>query len=172
MNPLSLLTKGKSFGGVKDRTGAYKLPSRSALPNFATPKRPAPTMPHPAPKPSQTALFEQPRPAVVAAVPAKRDGAAPIMPIAPATPPAMESIWHRAARCWAEFLARRTKPAIPRFPASTVQVELALEKVTVVRNDLTEDDLEVVTVNTGAPPEKRPRKPAEKVELETQLASP
>ncbi len=161
MNPLSLLTKGHTFGGVRDRRGAYKLPAGSVLPNFTPAKRPSPTAPHPAPEPSQTALFEQPRPAVEAAVPAKRDGAAPLpAPAATAPPPvprpSPDSIWRRAARWWAEF--KRKSPAAP--PPS-VQTELALSKVTVVRNDLSEDDLEVVPVDKSAGLEKQTPQPAQ-----------
>src|SRR5579862_9892802 len=103
MNPLSLLTKGNTFGGVKDRRGAYKVSARYVLPNFSGPKRPAsaaapPPVVHPPAAPLQTALFEPPRPAVPAAVPIKRDGAVPAAPKVPAKEvwPAPDSIWSRA----------------------------------------------------------------------------
>ncbi|MGA2173607.1 MAG: hypothetical protein ABSH38_01355 [Verrucomicrobiota bacterium] len=175
MNPLSLLTKGHTFGGVKDRRGAYKLPAGNVLPHFAGPKRPPPTTSRPAPEPSQTALFEPPHPAVEAAVSPKRDDAAPTAPKVAVKPPedrpSPEGIWRRAARWWKEFLLRRKSPA---GRARSVQTELALNKVTVVRNDLSEDDLEVVTVEKSAGLEKKTLKPAqsETVEPEKLMGKP
>jgi hypothetical protein len=159
MNPLSLLTKGHTFGGVKDRRGAYKLPPRSAVPIFAGTKRPPVAPANPAPENLQTALFEPLRPAVAAAVPKKHDGAIPTAPPANVKPkedrPSPESIWGRAARCWKELLVQRKSPAAR---APSVQPELALSHLTVVRNDLSEDDLEVVTVGKNVGTEKKTRK--------------
>jgi hypothetical protein len=172
MNPLSLLTKGHTFGGVKDRRGAYKLSVGYALPHFNSPKvsaLPLPATPLAA-TPLQTALFEQPQPrsAVGAAVPPKRDGAVPTVPKVMPGPfhprPLPENGWRRAARWWNGFFTWRPAQA---KPAPSVQTELALEKVTVVRNDLSEDDLVVVTV------EKKPRiLPGEKVHVEQPVTNP
>jgi hypothetical protein len=60
----------------------------------------------------------------------------------------------------------------PPFPSATIQTELALEKIKVVRNDLSEDDLEVVMIEKKAG--KRAEKPAqsEKLEREELTANP
>lgn len=158
MNPLRLLTKGHTFEGLTDRRCAYKLSPGRALPNFAAPK--AQTFaPEPPAEPLQKALFEppRPRPAVKATLPAKALGANPSAPQALTAPskerPVTRSVWPRAAQWWEKLFAWRP---VPVKPAATVQTELALEKVTVVRNDLSEDDLVVVTVGkrAGASTEK------------------
>jgi hypothetical protein len=152
MNPLSLLTKGHTFGGVNDRRGAYKVLPGYVLPNFAAPKGPSFAATPPPGEPLQTALFEQPPPAVAAAVPPKRADAVPTAPKAMASPanerPLSPGVWRRVARWSEEFLWWRKGPV---KLAPSVQTELALAKVTVMRNDLNEDDLVVVTV------EKKPR---------------
>ena len=44
------------------------------------------------------------------------------------------------------------KPIIPRFTKQPVQSELSLDKIKVVRNDLSDADLEVVTARQPAAP--------------------
>jgi hypothetical protein len=46
------------------------------------------------------------------------------------------------------------KPKPSPFVAPTVQTELALDRITVVRNDLSEDDLEVIPVVKKEKPTK------------------
>jgi hypothetical protein len=148
MNRLSLLTKSHTFEDARDRRGTYKL-SDHPLPKLARSKGPAFAPEHPA-EPLQAGLFEQPqpRPAAKAPVPPRLETAAPSAPKVSANPfkdkTPTESFWRRAARWGKRFFAWRP---IPGKPATTVQAELALEKVTVVRNDLSEDDLVVVTVD-------------------------
>jgi hypothetical protein len=148
MNPLSLLTKGQTFRSFNDRRGAFKSSGRPALPNFAAKSRSASPF-HPPAENFQTALFEQPPPAAEAPVSPNRDGAVPMAPVITPEVAALpsevradsESIWRRAARWCAGFGGWRRNSA---RPAASVQTELALDKVTVVRNDLSEDDLVVV----------------------------
>ena len=66
----------------------------------------------------------------------------------------MWSKWADAAAGWVRQLApgRKSIPA----PATAVQTELALERVRVIRNDLAEDDLEVVAVKAKVTDEARP----------------
>ena len=148
MNPLKLLTKSHTFEDAKDRRGTYKF-AEHGLPKFANVKGPA-FAPEQTAEPLQTALFEQPQrsPAVKAAVPPQRDSAPPPAPKSSPNPfkekSAPESVWRRAARWGAKLFTWRPLPA---NPAAIVQTELALEKVTVIRNDLNEDDLVVVTVD-------------------------
>jgi hypothetical protein len=163
MNPLSLLRKGRTIKGGKDRT-TYKLPKGGTpLPNFSANKPSAsPTSSHPQeePKVMQAGLFENsahqpPTPAPVRAAtfaPMQKPDQA--VEKAPAEIPAREpgpgfgmrfSAWlcnlpHR----W--FSKRKTSP----FQSRTVQTELALEKVIVKRNDLSEEDLEIVPIGKKA----------------------
>jgi hypothetical protein len=47
---------------------------------------------------------------------------------------------------------KESKPAIPRFPKPPVQGELSLDKIKVVRNDLSDADLEVIAAKVPAAP--------------------
>jgi hypothetical protein len=164
---LSLLTKSHTFEDAKDRCGTYKL-TEHALPNFASSKGPAFAPEHPA-EPLQTTLFEkpQPQPAAKAPVPPKCDAAAQPGPKALANPfrgnPPAESLWRRATRWGKRFFSWRP---IPAKPAAIVQTELGLDKVTVVRNDLSEDDVVVVTVD------KKQRSANGAVETERKMIKP
>jgi hypothetical protein len=64
----------------------------------------------------------------------------------------------------------------PPFPSATIQTELVLEKVKVMRNDLSEDDLEVVFIakKAGNKAGNKAEKPAqsERVEREKLTAIP
>jgi hypothetical protein len=183
MNPLSLLTKGSTIRGLKERPGPYKLLDKSGLPNFSGPKSPAPTTSHPEPENrssgSQPALFEGPQPQSAAEAPAQapvelsvaRRGAAvppgvvgggvtPPEPAAataaPQDKPSKPRLWSRLAGRLAEWARqwmpwRKERP----FQKAAVQTELALDKVKVIRNDLSEDDLEVVAIDKKAGEEGR-----------------
>jgi hypothetical protein len=177
MNPLRLLTKGRTIRGLKERPGAYKLLEKSMLPNFSGAKRPAPTPPNPAN--AQSAILEQPplkamRPdpvpkvPAVPSVPAPAPKPAPVPPKAPAPAndqPSKPGLWSRLAEIPSGW-KRPWNPwhKAPPFQSPTVQTELALDKVRVIRNDLCEDDLEVVMLDkkTG----KKREKPAQVDEVE------
>jgi hypothetical protein len=47
---------------------------------------------------------------------------------------------------------KEAKPAIPRFPKPPVQGELSLDKIRVMRNDLSDADLEVIAAKVPAAP--------------------
>jgi hypothetical protein len=217
MNPMSLLTKGSTLKGMKERPGRYKLLGNSVLPKFISPKNPFPTTPHPEPAKTQSALFEQPK---LAAVP-KKEEARPVAPMisafvatsafakasasasakasadkaacamaekkkkeefgstgpASVTPkqpqPAKPGLWNHLAEIPGGLLEKWIPwRKLPPFPSATVQTELALEKVTVMRNDFSEDDLEVVMIDKKAG--KKAEKPAqsERVEHEKLTANP
>jgi hypothetical protein len=92
-------------------------------------------------------------------------GASPAEPAAgtaaPQEPPAKPGRWSRLAawaRPWMPW--RKEQP----FQRPAVQTELALDKVKVIRNDLREDDLEVVTIDKKAA--KKTEKPAPREEVE------
>src|SRR5271163_1703746 len=58
MNPINLLTQGRTLRSLKERPGRYKLSHNKALPNFSGAKNPFPTTSHPEPQKAQAALFE------------------------------------------------------------------------------------------------------------------
>jgi hypothetical protein len=180
MNPLCLLTKGRTFKDMASRPGAYKLLANSALPNFSKGKRRPAGLPHSAPPTDQTSLFEQPAKAVPAAV-----VEAPkivVEPVEPPQPVISDSPFAEKAKTCKKPCARDTwkrmvgfcKGLIQRFVfgrkrrpvrGPTVQTELALEKVTVMRNDLNEDDLEVVLVERKVGTGEKPLARLSKMEM-------
>jgi len=164
MNPLRLLTKGRTIRGLKERPGAYKLLEKSMLPNFSGAKRPAPTTPQPQPAKAKSAILEQPplKPMRLAPVPkvlvvpsapapAPKPAPVPASERAPAPvedQPSKPGLWSRLAEIPSGW-TRQWNPwhKAPPFQSPTVQTELALDKVRVIRNDLCEDDLEVVMLD-------------------------
>jgi hypothetical protein len=167
MNPFRLLTKGSTIGGLRERPGAYKLLAKSVLPNFTGPKRPAPTMPQPEPAKAQPALVERcqpepetPAPVSVVPVPAPVAAPAPVkeLPSKPGLLSRLAAIPGGWTRQWIPW--RKAPP----FQSPTVQTELALDNVRVIRNDLCEDDLEVVMIDKKA--EKQTENPAQSGEVE------
>jgi hypothetical protein len=131
MNPLSLLTKGRTIRGLKERAGAYKFLEKSALPDFSH-KGAIPTTSHPA---ARDELCDALNPA--AAPPDSKPGASQSLALPKV------GFWARLARrIGNRFSSRRAGHA----GAPSVQTELALDKVTVVRNDLRDEDLELLAV--------------------------
>jgi len=148
MNPLSLLTTGRTIRGLKERPGAYKLLEKSMLPNFSGTKGASPTISHMAPFEPQT----EPERLEVLSVAQPAPGGMPAEPAAGTD----KSRWSRLgdwARRW------MPKPREKPFLTPAVQTELALDKVKVIRNDLSEDDLEVVTIDKKAA--KKTEKPVQ-----------
>jgi hypothetical protein len=133
MNGLSLLTKGHTIRGLEERDREYKLLDKGALPNFSAPKRPIPTTPRSEADENAQAARATAAPASVAEpAPAKQQ-------------PLKTALWRRlagGARDW--VLGRIPWRKGSHFRSAGVQTELGLDKVKVIRNDLSEDDLEVV----------------------------
>jgi hypothetical protein len=126
MNALNLLTKGHTIRGLEERDREYKLLNKSALPNFSALKRPVPTTPHIEPENTQPVSMTE--------------------TAAPAAPP-KAGLWRCLASRALNWVNRRfswRKGALSRKPA--VQAELGLDKVKVMRNDLSEEDWEVVAI--------------------------
>jgi hypothetical protein len=179
MNPLRLLTKGRTIRGLKERPGAYKLLEKCAMPNFSGPKRLAPTTPHAEPASPPQAFFEQSQPkrempTPVTAAPTPRPEPGPTAtPAEVKIQPPKPELWSRLAGIAAGW-TRQWIPwrKAPPFQSATVQTELALEKVRVMRNDLSDDDLEVVAMDKKAG--NKTEKPAhcEEVEREKLTANP
>jgi hypothetical protein len=86
----------------------------------------------------------------------------------------LRSLWEQAPRwlggclrkanvfSWWSQRTRKVKPAIPRFNKTPIQGELSLEQVKVVRNDLSDADLEVVPARSSAV--RHQSQPVERVE--------
>jgi hypothetical protein len=184
MNPLNLLTKGRTILGLKERPGAYKLLEKGVVPNFSGPKRAATSQPEP--DNAQTALFEEdgrrekeegkrtkeeeqsvPPPAICA-VPPER-AAATLAP-QPQNQRAKLPLWSWRAGIFAGW-ARSWRKA-PPFQSPAVQTELVLDRVKVMRNDLKEDDLEAVPVEKKAGRKTEKPAPSEKAEREKLAANP
>jgi hypothetical protein len=192
MNPLCLLTKGRTFKDMAPRPGAYKLLANSAIPKYTAGKR-LPSRPtHPVLQTDQKSLFEPP-PAQVKAVAVDIPIVVtpPVLPVEPVEPvepakPAQavvsKSPFAEGAKTPKKARVTRTwkqangfcKGLIQRFvfgrkgrPAGgpTVQAELALDKVTVLRNDLNEDDLEVVLVERKVGTGEKPLARLSKMEM-------
>jgi hypothetical protein len=85
--------------------------------------------------------------------------------------PARAGRWGRLAGRLAGWTRRRMpwRKELP-FQSAAVQTELALDKVKVMRNDLSEDDLEVVAINKRTV--KKLEKPVQSEELEKLTANP
>ena len=190
MNPFRLLTKGSTIGGLKERPGAYKLLAKTVLPNFSGTKRPTPpTTSPPEPAKTQTAFFKRLQAKAARTVAVRvlsAPVAAPTLPQAPAPTPVpvtvpartkdtttKPALWSRLAaiptdwaRQWIPW--RKAQP----FQSPTVQTELALDKVRVIRNDLSEDDLEVVMIDSKVGNKAGKPVQVERVDLERIAASP
>lgn len=144
-----LLAAGKSLVDTSDGAGRYRVNKRAALPKFISPRNPFASpdaeVPSPSTEPPDSAVAPN-----AAVATAKADTAAPgksVMTV---------SIGARAARWFGEW-GRKVNP-LPRLakkpgpvksPASPsvrtpVQPELSLDKVQVVRNDLSDGDFEIV----------------------------
>jgi hypothetical protein len=166
MSLMHLLTMGRSFKGAKDGPSTYKMRSEAALPKFAAAKRPISLVPPTSLEKSQMQipLFDQKGPAVRLAVvegapTPLRHGAAMnsmVVPLKVTSPKpkadAKRDEARSSARFWDSlkqfFFGRQVSRKASR---PVVQTELALDKIAVIRNDLSDADLEVVTVERKRP---------------------
>ncbi len=166
MKTLCLLTlnKVRSFKDVADQGGAFRLLAKDCVPKYPVGKRDSPSRrDEPAPTGGQRSLFEPAVKEAEAAVAESNKAAAiTVEPSKPVTADKSKSPFAETApaekaqttgpvrqttgfckKLWQQFFyGNQGGPAHGR----TVQPELALEKVTVMKNDLNEDDLEVVLV--------------------------
>ena len=177
MSLLRLLTAGKSLIGLKGSDSHYRPSQPGALPRFGGKKNPfrATTRPeaaHPAEtEPAETACEHAERPVQdPASVPAATTEAtavfgAPVMTpgaeaaAVSAPPQAKSSVSGAIARCAGKLKhlmpfrgQKAPKTAVPRFSKPMVQTELSLESVRVVRNDLSDSDVEIVPAQPPVAP--------------------
>jgi hypothetical protein len=168
-----LLTTGKSLVGLQNTNSRYHL-QKGALPKFESAKNPfAPKAAGESPErepqlpkqpPAEAATPEKSQPLSVlgsliavreASVAAHRN-AQPAQPSQPAQPPQVAApvdSWLKKINPLVWFGNRQPsepKSAIPRFNKShaPVQGELSLDNIKVMRNDLSETDMEIVTAKS------------------------
>ena len=142
MSLLRLLSAGKSLVGLKDSTPQYRMGDPRAMPKFGSAANP----------------FRQKRekdPAVSSEPKSSKALAAPPSP-APTPMPAKTVTavtsakpgWRARLRSlWPKKRATQTRVAPLSRPA--IQGELSLDRVKVMRNDLSDADLEIVAVVRG-----------------------
>ena len=149
-----LLLAGKSLVGGQNGSSRYRLDKRARLPKFGSPKNPFVKEKRTPPRPDavqQTAAGV--RPATQAAAPAVNE-------VKPVTTQLRQAVLRLREWC-ADMnpIPRLAKPVrsapSPRYATSPVQSELSLDEVKVVRNDLSDADLEIV-----------PAKPVRRAEAE------
>jgi hypothetical protein len=156
MSLLRLLTAGKSLVGLKDAAHRYNLARRGSLPKFNSKRNPfrATARPEPVSRPQEpmtaasgVAETGTPKPSVA-------EGAALAPTPAPAGTPMKRFPGAKSGARLFSFLPWMRPPVvvpIPRASKSMIQAELSLDAVRVVRNDLSDSDLEVLSTK------KRPK---------------
>jgi hypothetical protein len=149
-----LLAAGKSLMGGRDDMSPYRVNKGVCLPKFGSPRNPfaPPAKTEASPTRAEASAKARGEKTVVAIAKADADAAGEI--------DFQVSAGARAARWIGKWirkmnpvprLAKRPgtiKSAVPRFAKSPVQSELSLDKVQVVRNDLSDADFEVVQAKT------------------------
>ena len=176
MSLIRLLTTGRSLVNIPDGDSRYRVTSQRLLPHFgARPNpfssgdkaEPTPTAPC---TPAKHTLKPGPPPTRVAPASVAEQETAPKSKRGIQTAIAKARLRVLVAVLWrwaaallngckaklAALFARRrlktAKPAIPRFSKAPVQTELSLDQIKVLRNDLSDADLEVVPAKTPATP--------------------
>lgn len=170
MSLLHLLTAGKSLVGLKKSEIRYHLPKTESLPKFGSKKNPfrATSLPD---KVEATEQKENEEKAFSTAVPpSKEAGVQPSAGVCSQTsfaatrtpskeaavkesPQPLGGAGRPASAVKALLLrgrARKAKPLFAQPGRPLVQAELSLDRVKVVRNDLSECDLEVVRASQSA----------------------
>jgi hypothetical protein len=176
MSLLRLLTSGKSLVGLRDTESPYRLTSQNLLPQFGPARNPFSNRVKAEPAQTEARSSENhsegaasvakpnipPQSGEPAAVPQKRAEHRAVPAWFSARNLAV-ALWRRLAALlsgsqtrlfglFARPSGRAAKPAIPRFPKPPVQGELSLDRIKVVRNDLSDADLEVVAAKPPAAP--------------------
>jgi hypothetical protein len=174
MSLLRLLATGKSLVGMQDNNSRYQMRTRNLLPKFGSAKNPFAAPPpsseppgaggnsspakletaslfEPAsPKPAKPVAVKEsktpPRPAAAPAPPAKVEAkqAAKPAPVAPSGKPTRVAGWVKKLNPLSLLPPWRGEGNRGRPARKHVQTELTLEKVRVVRNDLSDMDFEIV----------------------------
>jgi hypothetical protein len=160
MSLVRLLSSGRSLIGFKDEAGRYQMTNQRLLPKFGSVKNPFRAGCPPGQMRLTTPSVSENR-----AVPAVSQVASVEMPQSQAAMKFAESkrhiylshVWRklcgwsgRLQKGWGRLLPRQEKNAarvaLPQLVKPPIQSELSLERVRVLRNDLSDVDLEVVPV--------------------------
>jgi hypothetical protein len=189
MNPLCLLTKGRTFKDMGDRSGAYNLLTRGTLPKFISARRFPNTQTRETVEPCHIPIIEPAAAAIPPIEEAPKSMIPEVKPIAPvpildpapihdgvSSPfidpsqmvkvPARPGIWRRMVNFTKDIVKRLILwPKGRSAQRPTVQTELALDKVTVLRNDLDEDNLEVVLMERKVGTSEKPLARLTKMEM-------
>ncbi len=168
MSLLQLLTTGKCFTILREPTGRYRMTDPRAMPRFGSAKAPGAvaatgelpgceaTAPANAQEGADPAVASQPKVPPEAGIPIVAPGWAE----APKSLPAHNS--GAGIFCWVAQVRQRltarfarrprqsSAPAVSRPAKTAVQGELSLDLVRVVRNDLSDSDLEIVPAKAPA----------------------
>ncbi len=162
MSLLRLLSAGKSLVGIREATSRYHVTDQRLLPKFASKRNPfrATTRPEPAPagspasEPESAGAVDAGKPHVSARETLENRGGA-----SGVVQGNVSGLTGKLINKLKGVLSHRkpesAKPAIPRFTKPLVQGELSLDRIKVVRNDLTDSDLEIVQARPPAVPVKR-----------------
>ena len=177
MSLLRLLTTGKSLVGLKDTDSRYRLTSQRLLPQFGRARNPFTSGENSASAQAEVRSAEDPgangvsearlgiqsscgKPAVGLpsafngrAVPTSANGQGLMAALRPRVVSLLSGWRAKVGGLFGRPRGKTAKPAIPQFTKQAVQGELSLDKIKVVRNDLSDADLEVV-------PAKQPVAPA------------
>jgi len=154
MKLMRFLAAGRTLVGIKTDSGRYKVSGKHLLPAFGAGRRnPFGSRPEPTAKPVAASAIAQP---------------ATPTPVVPESVSSSEPSWlsvtigsgvEATRRAFSKILSfpRKAKsPPVPRFPKAPVQCELSLDRVRVVRNDLSDADLEVVPAQRQKAPSLQP----------------
>jgi hypothetical protein len=140
MSLLRLLTAGRSLVSVRDTEPRYRVTSQRLLPQFGSGKNPFSG--REAATPTQTSAVVAKTEAAMSSVSGEKSSRAKALWVGAA---ARMSVWtEKLGGRFARSCAKPISPAIPQFNKPPVQGELSLDRVQVMRNDLSDADLEIV----------------------------
>ena len=155
MSLVNLLSAGKSLVGGQDVPSRYRMNKQMRLPKFVSTRNPFVNAgaKGPALADSETAGQNRPRPDSTAARPVAKASKRTSLILRLVSATRRSAAWLGKANPFSRFAesARPKNSAIPCFTKPPVQSELCLDKVQVVRNDLSDADLEVVPVASADP---------------------
>lgn len=179
MSFAQLLTAGKSLMGLQNSPTRYAMRKKNLLPKFGSGENPflgraetkpsrepakAPSIQEPPWKPAPSA------PAQIAPLPErakearqetfmslKSEPAQTAKPVTAAKPVTLREAnpvqqWFQRLNPLGRSRKSAAKSAVPKFHRAPVQGELSLDNIKVVRNDLSEADVEVVPARSAAKP--------------------
>lgn len=183
-----LLTSGKSLVGLHNDESRYEMRPKNLLPKFGSNKNPFRTAKPESLQPQQSekvqTIARTYTPAEVDAAKLKETKRLPVVTAIRAETPAEErkpgigaklGLWSAKIVTYANpmtWFGKKDAPRFsgPRFDKAPVQTELSLDRIKVVRNDLSDADLEVVPVKVVVQPKTEPVvQPAAKAEAAPEL---